>query len=124
MKWLFAWFYLLRSWKRSCQRTQLELNQEAEFMERATGLHFYILKKPLPCTLAVARYSSWADINELETRLYDVSEQAYPDSYDQIAQLENDVMDALHCGVDVVIATAEPVETFPRLAALILHDLT
>lgn len=93
-------------------------------MERACGLHFYALKRPLPCTLAVVRYSSWADINELETRLYDVSEQAYPDSYDQIAQLEHDVLDALHCGVDVVIATAEPVETFPRLAALILQDLT
>ena len=114
----------LRSWKRSCQRTQLELNQEAELMERATGLHFFILKRPMPCTLAVARYSSWADIDDLHTRLFDVSEQAYPDSYDQIAQLEHDVMDALHCGVDVTIATAEPIETFPRLAALILHDLT
>ena len=93
-------------------------------MERATGLHFFILKRPLPCTLAVARYSSWVDINELETRLYDVTETAYVDSYDQIAKLEHDVMEALHCGVDVTIATAEPIETFPRLAALILHDLT
>ena len=93
-------------------------------MERATGLHFFILKRALPCTLAVARYSSWADISELETRLYDVTETAYPDAYDQIAKLEYDVMEALHCGVDVTIATAEPIETFPRLAALILHDLT
>ena len=114
----------LRSWKRSCQRMQLELHQEAELMERATGLHFFILKRPLPCTLAVARYSSWADIDDLHTRLFDVSEQAYPDSYDQIAKLEHDVLDALHCGVDVTVATAEPIETFPRLAALILHDLT
>ena len=114
----------LRSWKRSCQRTQLELNQQAEVMERATGLHFYILKKPMPCTLAVVRYSTWAEINELETRLFDVTEEAYADSYNQIAQLEHDVMDALHCGVDVTIATAEDISVFPRLAALITHDLT
>ena len=114
----------LRSWKRSCQRTQLELKQQAEVMERATGLHFYILKKPMPCTLAVARYSSWADIDDLHTRIFDISEQAYPDSYDQIAQLEHDVLDALHCGVDVTIATAEDIAVFPRLAALITHDLT
>ena len=124
MKWLFAWFYLLRSWKRSCQRTQLELNQEAEFMERACGLHFYALKRPLPCTLAVVRYSSWADIDDLHTRIFDISEQAYVDAHGQIEQLEHDVLDALHCGVDVVIATAEDISTFPRLEALILHDLT
>ena len=114
----------LRSWKRSCQRTQLELKQQTEVMERATGLHFYILKKPMACTLAVARYSSWADIDDLHTRIFDISEQAYPDSYDQIAQLEHDVLDALHCGVDVTIATAEDIAVFPRLAALITHDLT
>lgn len=93
-------------------------------MQRATGLHFYILKKPLPCTLAVARYSSWADIDDLHTRIFDISEQAYPDAYDQIAQLEHDVLDALHCGVDVTVATAEDISTFPRLAALMTHDLT
>ena len=91
-------------------------------MERATGLHYYILKTPLPCTLAVARYSSWADIDELHCRLYDVTEIAYVDAYGQISKLESEVMEALHCGVDVVVASAEPVETFPRLAALILHD--
>ena len=110
----------LRSYKRSIQRTQLESKQlDITAMERASGLHFFILKKPMPCTLAIARYSSWADINELETRLYDVTEEAYKDSYDQIAQLEHDVMEALHSGVDVTVATAEPIETFPRLAALI-----
>ena len=93
-------------------------------MERASGLSFLVLRRPLSCTLAVVRYSSWADINELETRLYDVTETAYPDAYGQITKLEHDVIDALHCGVDVTIATAEPIETFPRLAALILHDLT
>ena len=93
-------------------------------MERATGLHFYILKKPMPCTLAVARYSSWAELDDLHTRIFDISETAYPDVYGQISKLESEVMEALHCGVDVTIATAEPVETFPRLAALILHDLT
>ena len=66
----------LRSWKRSCQRTQLELKQENELMERATGLHFYILKKPLPCTLAVARYSSWADIDDLHTRIFDSNQES------------------------------------------------
>jgi hypothetical protein len=114
----------LRSWKRSCQRTQLELKQQAEVMERATGLHFYILKKPMPCTLAVARYSSWADIDDLHTRIFDISEVAYPDAYESIGKLEYEVMEALHCGVDVVIATAEEISTFPRLAALITHDLT
>ena len=114
----------LRSYKRSIQRTQLESRQVNVAMERATGLHFYILKKPLPCTLAVARYSSWADVDELNTRIFDISEVAYPDAYGQISILESEVLEALHCGVDVTIATAEPVETFPRLAALILHDLT
>jgi hypothetical protein len=114
----------LRSWKRSCQRTQLELKQQTEVMERATGLHFYILKKPLPCTLAIARYSSWADIDDLHTRIFDISEVAYVDAYESIGKLEYEVMEALHCGVDVTIATAEPIETFPRLAALITHDLT
>ena len=114
----------LRSWKRSCQRTQLELNQQTEIMERRCGLHLYLLKRPMPCTLAVVRYSTWAEINELETRLFDVTEEVYADSYDQIARLEHDVIDALHGGTDVTIATAEPLETFPRLAALITHDLT
>ena len=114
----------LRSYKRSIQRTQLESKQMDTTMERATGLHFYILKKPMPCTLAVARYSSWAEIDDLHTRIFDISETAYPDVYGQISKLESEVMEALHCGVDVTIATAEPVETFPRLAALILHDLT
>ena len=114
----------LRSYKRSIQRTQLELNQKAALMERATGLHFYILKKPLPCTLAVARYSSWADIDDLHTRIFDISEVAYPDAYGQISILESEVLEALQCGVDVTIATAEPIETFPRLAALILHDIS
>ena len=103
---------------------QLESRQVDAAMQRATGLHFYILKKPLPCTLAVARYSSWADIDDLHTRIFDISEQAYPDAYDQIAQLEHDVLDALHCGVDVTVATAEDISTFPRLAALMTHDLT
>jgi len=114
----------LRSYKRSIQRTQLESKQLDTTMERATGLHFYILKKAMPSTLAVARYSSWADVDELNTRIFDISEIAYPDAYEQISKLESEVMEALHCGVDVTIATAEPVETFPRLAALILHDLT
>ena len=114
----------LRSYKRSIQRTQLELKQEVELMQRATGLHFYILKKPLPCTLAVARYSSWADIDDLHTRIFDISEVAYPDAYGQISILESEVLEALQCGVDVTIATAEPIETFPRLAALILHDIS
>ena len=114
----------LRSYKRSIQRTQLESRQVNVAMERATGLHFYILKKPLPSTLAVARYSSWADVDELNTRIFDISEVAYPDAYGQISILESEVMEALHCGVDVTVASAEPIETFPRLAALILHDLT
>ena len=114
----------LRSYKRSIQRTQLESRQVDLIMQRATGLHFFILKKPLPCTLAVVRYSSWAEIDDLHTRIFDISEQAYPDAYSQIGALEHDVLEALHCGVDVTIATAESVETFPRLAALILHDMT
>ena len=110
----------LRSYKRSIQRTQLESRQlDITAMERACGLHFFILKKAMPCTLAVARYSSWADIDDLHCRLYDVTETAYPDAYNQISKLEREVIDALHCGVDVTIATAEPIETFPRLAALI-----
>ena len=51
--------------------------------------------------------------------MFDISEQSYPDAYEQISILESEVMEALHCGVDVTIATAEPIETFPRLAALI-----
>ena len=110
----------LRSYKRSLQRTQLESKQlDIIAMERACGLHFYILKRPMPCTLAVVRYSSWADIDDLNTRIFDITEQAFPDSYNQISKLEHAVIDALHCGVDVVVATAEPIETFPRLAALI-----
>ena len=93
-------------------------------MERATGLNYYELKTPMRCTLAVARYSSWADIDDLHTRIFDISEIAYPDAYGQISKLESEVMEALHSGVDVVVASAEPIETFPRLAALILHDLT
>ena len=112
----------LRSYKRLIQRTQLESRQVDLIMQRATGLHFFILKKPLPCTLAVVRYSSWAEVDDLHTRIFDISESAYPDVYGQISVLESEVMEALHCGVDVAIATAEPVETFPRLAALILHD--
>ena len=110
----------LRSYKRSIQRTQLERKQlDITAMERACGLHFFILKKPMPCTLAVVRYSSWADIDDLHCRLYDVTESAFPDADNQIPKLEREVIDALHCGVDVVVATAEPIETFPRLAALI-----
>ena len=90
-------------------------------MERACGLNFFILKKAMPCTLAVARYSTWADIDDLHTRIFDISEVAYPDAYDQVLKLERDVIDALHSGVDVTIATAEPITTFPRLAALIEH---
>ena len=78
----------------------------------------------MPCTLAIVRYSSWADIDDLHTRIFDISEQAFPDAFESIGKLEHDVIDALHCGVDVTIATAEPIETFPRLAALITHDLT
>ena len=111
----------LRSYKRSIQRTQLESKQVDVTMQRATGLHFYILKKPMPCTLAVARFSSWAEIDEMHTRIFDISEQSYPDAYGQISILESEVMEALHCGVDVTIATAEPIETFPRLADLLTH---
>ena len=39
----------------------------------------------------------------------------------QIPKLEHEVMEALHCGVDVTIATAEPIETFPRLKALLTY---
>ena len=110
----------LRAYKRSLQRTQLEQRQlDITAMERATGLNFFILKKPMPCTLAVARYSSWADIDDLHTRIFDISEVAYPDADNQIPKLEHEVLEALHCGIDVTIATAEPLETFPRLAALI-----
>ena len=111
----------LRSYKRSIQRTQLESKQVDVTMQRATGLHFYILKKPMPCTLAVARFSSWAEIDEMQCRLCDVHESAYPDAYGQISILESEVMEALHAGVDVTIATAEPIETFPRLADLLTH---
>ena len=110
----------LRAYKHSLQRTQLEQRQlDIIAMERATGLNFFILKKPMPCTLAVARYSSWADIDDLHTRIFDISEVAYPDADNQIPKLEHEVLEALHCGIDVTIATAEPLETFPRLAALI-----
>ena len=112
----------LRAYKRSLQRTQLEQRQlDITEMERATGLNFFILKKPMPCTLAIARYSSWADIDDLHTRIFDISEVAYPDADNQIPKLEHEVMEALHCGVDVTIATAEPIETFPRLAALLTY---
>ena len=100
---------------------QLERKQLGTTMERACGLNFFILKKAMPCTLAVARYSTWADIDDLHTRIFDISEVAYPDAYDQVLKLEHDVIDALHSGVDVTIATAEPITTFPRLAALIEH---
>ena len=109
----------LRSYKRSIQRMQLQRRHVDVVMQRATGLHFFILKRPMPCTLAVARFSSWAEIDEMQCRLCDVHESAYPDAYGQISILESEVMEALHCGVDVTIATAEPIETFPRLAALI-----
>ena len=78
----------------------------------------------MACTLAVARYSSWAEIDELHTRIFDISEVAYPDAYESIGELEKEVMEALHSGVDVTVATAEDISVFPRLAALITHDLT
>lgn len=109
----------LRSYKRSIQRMQLQRRQVDVVMQRATGLHFFILKRPMPCTLAVARFSSWAEIDEIHTKIFDISEQSYPDAYGQISILESEVLEALHCGVDVTIATAEPIEAFPRLAALI-----
>ena len=112
----------LRAYKRSLQRTQLEQKQlDIIEMERATGLHYLVLKKEMPCTLAVVRYSSWADIDDLHCRLYDVTEQAFPNADNQIPKLEHEVVEALHCGVDVVVATAEPIETFPRLKALLTY---
>ena len=110
----------LRSYKRSIQRTQLEQKQlDVAPVERVCGLNYFILRTPLPCTLAVVRYSSWAEIDDLHTRIFDITEQSYGDSYGQISVMESEVLEALHSGVDVTVATAEPIETFPRLAELI-----
>ena len=65
----------LRSWKRSIQKLELERDQSSiEVMPRVTGLHFMILKKPIPSALAVVRYTAWIGLSDMEPRIFDVKE--------------------------------------------------
>ena len=106
----------LRSFKRSAQRLQLERSQEStETMKRITGLHFMILKKPLPCAVAVVRYTAWMGLSDMESRIYDVTEQCYDDTLQGVEELQDDVLDAMHSGVDCCVITHDEVENFPRL---------
>ena len=110
----------LRSWKRSIQKLELERDQSSvEVMSRVTGLHFMILKKPIPCALAVVRYTAWMGLSDMETRIYDVTETLYEDTLMGLEQLQDDILDAMHSGVDCCVITHDEVENFPRLQNLL-----
>ena len=113
-------FDKLRSLKRSAQKLQLERSQGSiEVMERITGFHFMVLKKPLPYALAVVRYTAWMELSDLETRVFDVTEKLYSDTIYDLDQLQDDVLDAMHSGVDCCVITHDDVENFPRLQNLL-----
>ena len=105
---------LLRSWKRSIQKLELERDQSSvEVMSRVTGLHFMILKKPIPCALAVVRYTAWMGLSDMETRIYDVTETLYEDTLFGAGTAQDDILDAMHSGVDCCVITHDEVENFP-----------
>ena len=110
----------LRSWKRSIQKLGLERDQSSiEIMQRVTGLHFMILKKPIPCALAVVRYTAWMGLSDMEPRIFDVTETLYEDTLIGLEQLQDDILDAMHSGVDCCVITHDEVENFPRLQNLL-----
>ena len=46
---------------------------------RVTGLHLHDPQKPIPCALAVVRYTAWMGLSDMETRI-DVTETLYEDT--------------------------------------------
>ena len=110
----------LRSWKRSIQKLELERDQSSiEVMPRVTGLHFMILKKPIPSALAVVRYTAWIGLSDMEPRIFDVTELLYEDTLFGLEQLQDDILDAMHSGIDCCVITHDEVENFPRLQNLL-----
>ena len=104
----------LRSIKRSAQRLQLERGQEStETMEHITGLHFMILKKPIPCALAVVRYTAWMGLSDMEPRIFDVTELLYEDTLQGVEEMQDDILDAMAAGTDCTVITHDEVENFP-----------
>ena len=84
-------------------------------MERSTCLSFFRLPKRMPDTLAIGRFTMFAD----DGRTLEVIEDAYAEEPGELERIEDDALAALHNGIDVVVMTCEPPEMFQRLNKLI-----
>jgi len=103
--------------KRFTRRTRLERSLvEPHMDERATQIAYYHLSHELPMTLALARYCLWSTDGK---RPLEVSEVRYFDCPEDVERLQDDVMAAVHTGIDAVIMSPEDVELFPRISELI-----
>ena len=84
--------------------------------ERATQIAYYHLNHDLPMTLALARYCLWSTDGKLPL---EVSEVRYLDCPEDVERLQDDVMAAVHTGIDVLIMTPEEPGVFPAIEAVL-----
>ena len=56
---------------------------------------------------------------DMETRIYDVTETLARCTLMGLEQLQDDILDAMHSGVDCCVITHDEVENFPRLQNLL-----
>ena len=59
------------------------------------------------------------ELSDMETRVFDVTEKLYSDTIYDLDQLQDDILDAMHSGVDCCVITHDDVENFPRLQNLL-----
>ena len=103
--------------KRFTRRTRLERSLFTPHMdERATQIAYYHLNHDLPMTLALARYCLWSTDGK---RPLEVSEVRYLDCPEDVERLQDDVMAAVHTGIDVLIMTPEEPGVFPAIEAVL-----
>jgi hypothetical protein len=103
--------------KRFARRTRLERSLFTPHMdERATQIAYYHLNHDLPMTLALARYCLWSTDGKWPL---EVSEVRYLDCPEDVERLQDDVMAAVHTGIDVLIMTPEEPGVFPAIEAVL-----
>ena len=71
-----------------------------------------MILKPIPSALAVVRYTAWIGLSDMEPRIF-TYELLYEDTLFGLEQLQDDILDAMHSGIDAASLHTMKSRTFP-----------
>ena len=79
-------------------------------------LSFYLVNQ-VKGVLAITRYSTYD-----EDGVIDITEELYGDTVEDFMRLQQDVCEAMECGVDATVCTHQEPDTFPQLCGYLTEN--